>query len=243
MLDLFGRVPHRGEKRETGRHPGHGREGASARACVEVLVAPAPRPRPRGRRRRRDLRSGIILGSSLCLLATAFFSAAEMAFIAANRLRLRHLAEEGNATAARYLEAFRQPGAAAVHRDDGRDHRPHRRLLGGDLGAAAGAGRRGAARGHAQRSPRSCWCSARSSRRRWRASGRPASSRSCIVRSPGRARVLVPFVALRQRPGDAGPAGRGRPARQHAAVRLARGAEAPAQLEPGGGRRARRKPR
>ena len=38
-----------------------------------------------------------------------FFSAAEMAFIAANRLRLRHLAEEGNAVAARYLESFRQP--------------------------------------------------------------------------------------------------------------------------------------
>ena len=46
---------------------------------------------------------------SLCLLATMFFSAAEMAFIAANRLRLRHLAEEGNATAAQYLESFRQP--------------------------------------------------------------------------------------------------------------------------------------
>jgi CBS domain containing-hemolysin-like protein len=45
----------------------------------------------------------------LCLLATMFFSAAEMAFIAANRLRLRHLAEEGNAVAARYLESFRQP--------------------------------------------------------------------------------------------------------------------------------------
>jgi CBS domain containing-hemolysin-like protein len=44
-----------------------------------------------------------------CLIATAFFSAAEMAFIAANRLRLRHLAEEGNVTAADYLEAFRQP--------------------------------------------------------------------------------------------------------------------------------------
>src|SRR5712664_4695079 len=38
-----------------------------------------------------------------------FFSAAEMAFIAANRLRLRHLAEEGSRTAARYLEAFRNP--------------------------------------------------------------------------------------------------------------------------------------
>jgi CBS domain containing-hemolysin-like protein len=44
-----------------------------------------------------------------CLATTMFFSAAEMAFIAANRLRLRHLAEEGNRTAARYLEAFRQP--------------------------------------------------------------------------------------------------------------------------------------
>jgi putative hemolysin len=47
--------------------------------------------------------------AALCLLTTMFFSAAEMAFIAANRLRLRHLAEEGRTTAARYLEAFRQP--------------------------------------------------------------------------------------------------------------------------------------
>jgi putative hemolysin len=45
----------------------------------------------------------------VCLLLTMFFSAAEMAFIAANRLRLRHLAEEGNTVAARYLESFRQP--------------------------------------------------------------------------------------------------------------------------------------
>ncbi len=45
----------------------------------------------------------------LCLLAMMFFSAAEMAFIAANRPRLRHLAEEGSRTAALYLEAFRQP--------------------------------------------------------------------------------------------------------------------------------------
>src|SRR3989441_9189363 len=44
-----------------------------------------------------------------CLIATMFFSVAEMAFIAADRLRLRHLAEEGSATAARYLEAFRHP--------------------------------------------------------------------------------------------------------------------------------------
>ena len=40
---------------------------------------------------------------------TALLSAAEMAFIAANRVRLRHLAEGGNRAAARYLEAFRQP--------------------------------------------------------------------------------------------------------------------------------------
>jgi CBS domain containing-hemolysin-like protein len=45
----------------------------------------------------------------LALLLTALFSAAEMAFIAANRLRLRHLAEGGHRTAARYLEAFRRP--------------------------------------------------------------------------------------------------------------------------------------
>jgi len=45
----------------------------------------------------------------VCLLATMFFSAAEMAFIAANRLRLRHMAAEGNVVAAQYLESFRQP--------------------------------------------------------------------------------------------------------------------------------------
>jgi CBS domain containing-hemolysin-like protein len=47
--------------------------------------------------------------AAACLAATMFFSAAEMAFIAANRLRLRHLAEEGNTVAARYLESFRHP--------------------------------------------------------------------------------------------------------------------------------------
>jgi len=46
---------------------------------------------------------------ALAVLVTAFFSAAEMAFIGANRLRLRHLAEAGNRTAARYLEAFKRP--------------------------------------------------------------------------------------------------------------------------------------
>ncbi|MBI2160895.1 MAG: HlyC/CorC family transporter [Candidatus Rokubacteria bacterium] len=50
--------------------------------------------------------------AALCLVAVMFFSAAEMAFIAANRLRLRHAAEEGNRTAARYLEAFRHPERA-----------------------------------------------------------------------------------------------------------------------------------
>ena len=45
----------------------------------------------------------------VCLLVTAFFSAAEMSFIAANRLRLRHLAEDGHRVAAAYLEAFRNP--------------------------------------------------------------------------------------------------------------------------------------
>jgi len=45
----------------------------------------------------------------LAFLVTALFSAAEMSFIAANRLRLRHLAEAGNTNAARYLESFKQP--------------------------------------------------------------------------------------------------------------------------------------
>ena len=53
--------------------------------------------------------TGLVWLAVGCLLATAFFSAAEMAFIAANRLRLRYLAEEGNETAERYLDDFRQP--------------------------------------------------------------------------------------------------------------------------------------
>ena len=48
----------------------------------------------------------IVLAS---LVVTALFSAAEMSFIAANRLRLRHLAEAGNRHAVRYLDAFKQP--------------------------------------------------------------------------------------------------------------------------------------
>ena len=50
-----------------------------------------------------------ILITVACLFATMFFSAAEMAFIAANRLKLKHLAEEGHAGARRYLESFHQP--------------------------------------------------------------------------------------------------------------------------------------
>jgi len=53
--------------------------------------------------------TGLLWLAALCLLVTMFFSAAEMAFIAANRLRLRHLAAEGSVTAARYLEDFRRP--------------------------------------------------------------------------------------------------------------------------------------
>ncbi len=46
---------------------------------------------------------------ALAVLVTALLSASEMAFIAANRVRLRHLAETGDTVAARYLEAFRSP--------------------------------------------------------------------------------------------------------------------------------------
>ncbi len=47
-----------------------------------------------------------------CLAATMFFSASEMAFIAANRLRLRHMAEEGSRIAAEYLASFHRPERA-----------------------------------------------------------------------------------------------------------------------------------
>jgi len=45
----------------------------------------------------------------IALFVTAFFSAAEMAFLGANRMRLRHLAEGGHRVAGRYLEAFSSP--------------------------------------------------------------------------------------------------------------------------------------
>jgi CBS domain containing-hemolysin-like protein len=44
-----------------------------------------------------------------CLFASAFFSAAEIAFLAANRVRLRHLAEQGSRVARGYMEAFQHP--------------------------------------------------------------------------------------------------------------------------------------
>ena len=50
-----------------------------------------------------------VWGIVAAMLITALLSAAEMAFIAANRVRIRHLVENGNHTAARYLEAFRRP--------------------------------------------------------------------------------------------------------------------------------------
>jgi len=50
-----------------------------------------------------------VWGILLAVLVSAVLSASEMAFIAANRLRIRHLAENGDAVAARYLEAFRHP--------------------------------------------------------------------------------------------------------------------------------------
>jgi CBS domain containing-hemolysin-like protein len=46
---------------------------------------------------------------AVCLLASAFSSAAEMAFIAAHRIRLRHLAEQGSRVARGYMEAFQSP--------------------------------------------------------------------------------------------------------------------------------------
>jgi putative hemolysin len=49
---------------------------------------------------------GIVL---LCLLASAFFSSAEIAFLAANRVRLRHLAEQGSRVARGYMDAFQHP--------------------------------------------------------------------------------------------------------------------------------------
>ena len=45
----------------------------------------------------------------VCVLISAFFSAAEIAFIAANRVRLRHLAEQGSRVARGLMAAFQHP--------------------------------------------------------------------------------------------------------------------------------------
>jgi CBS domain containing-hemolysin-like protein len=50
-----------------------------------------------------------VWGILAAVLVSAVLSASEMAFIAANRLRIRHAAENGNTVASRYLEAFRHP--------------------------------------------------------------------------------------------------------------------------------------
>jgi putative hemolysin len=52
--------------------------------------------------------TALVVGAA-CLLLSAFFSAAEMAFIAANRVRLRHMAEQGSRVARGYMDAFQQP--------------------------------------------------------------------------------------------------------------------------------------
>jgi CBS domain containing-hemolysin-like protein len=52
------------------------------------------------------IRLGLV---TACILACAFFSAAEIAFLAANRVRLRHLAEQGSRVARGYMEAFQHP--------------------------------------------------------------------------------------------------------------------------------------
>ena len=102
VLDLFGRVPHKGEK--TGGRERHGL-GGKGRAHARRGSARDPARGGAGG-------GGGMIYVWLIVIAvavTAFFSAAEMAFIGANRLRLRHLAEAGNRTAARYLESFKQP--------------------------------------------------------------------------------------------------------------------------------------
>ena len=59
--------------------------------------------------------TGLLWLAALCLLATMFFSAAEMAFIAANRVRLRHLAEEGSPIAGPYTGGLPSRPTCALH--------------------------------------------------------------------------------------------------------------------------------
>ena len=115
------RAPPGGDRRGR-RHPGHGGDDAQephppgARPPAGVRGRPPrgdERDRAAGRRRpirERGVTLGVTLGLVLlCLLASAFFSSAEIAFLAANRVRLRHLAEQGSRVARGYMEAFQQP--------------------------------------------------------------------------------------------------------------------------------------
>ena len=54
----------------------------------------------------------LIAAVVLCILCSAFFSASEMSFSSANRIRLENAAEEGNKAAARavkIIEKFEDP--------------------------------------------------------------------------------------------------------------------------------------
>ena len=101
-------------------------------------------------------------------------------------------------TAARYLEAFKPARAAAVDRDDGRDDRPHhRRRRSATWALLPVLGGMAADRGHALAHAADARRSARSSRRRWRASGRPALILRLFRSSSWRARLArAAYVAL-----------------------------------------------
>ena len=171
VLDLFGRVPHRGEKKETEDGIRVSVEKVERTRVVEVLVAlPDVGGPPEA-----DVIYVWLIG--LC-------PARDRALLGGRDVVHRGQPAApappgggGHRTAARYLESFKQPGAPPVHRDDGRDDRPHHRLVSVATWAlipVVGAG--AAAPGRPSPSPRSCSYSARSSRRRWRGSGRPGSS-------------------------------------------------------------------
>src|SRR5262249_3156400 len=96
--------PRAAQGREEGgrRRPRRGREGGAHASAGGAGHAPRD-----GRKGRGVVIYVWIIG--LAMLITALFSAAEMSVIAANRVRLLHLAEGGHRTAIRYLEAFRHP--------------------------------------------------------------------------------------------------------------------------------------
>ena len=128
VLDLFGRVPHRGESveadgvRVTVETMHRTRSSRCSSACPPRTSA-SPNGRTRCGHGRPEWGRAVSLGTTLgivllSLLASAFFSSAEIAFLAANRVRLRHLAERGSRVA-RATWSVPAPGAAPVHRDDG----------------------------------------------------------------------------------------------------------------------------